>query len=170
MTHCFSQIPNRISPQRDVCSTKPAEAAHFFQRAPMGTHPLREQCQRTRWIGGWPSARPSSWTGSARCRLVAAFSPVGIAPTAGLLHSWHGATIPTILLTPSSSPCLALKPTWCRLYLKVGRYLTNCPSRLSMYLSLALCVDHLVDGGDPIYAAVFYSNHFWNKEIWTTTN
>ena len=31
----------------------------------------------------------------------------------------------------------------------------NCPSRSrSLYLSLALCLDHLVGGGDSIYAAV----------------
>ena len=31
----------------------------------------------------------------------------------------------------------------------------NCPSRWSLYLSLALCLDHLVGGGDPIYRKCF---------------
>ena len=30
----------------------------------------------------------------------------------------------------------------------------NCPSERSFYLSMALCVDHLVGGDIPIYAAV----------------
>ena len=33
--------------------------------------------------------------------------------------------------------------------------------RWSLYLSLALCVDHLVGGGDPIFAAVFSSDYCW---------
>ena len=37
--------------------------------------------------------------------------------------------------------------------------LVNCPSRWP--LSLAFCLDHLVGGGDPIYAAGFSSDHCW---------
>ena len=38
--------------------------------------------------------------------------------------------------------------------LKLTCMAVNCPSRWSLYLSLALCVDHLVGGENPIYAAV----------------
>ena len=37
----------------------------------------------------------------------------------------------------------------------------DCPSRWSLYLSLALCLVHLVGGGDSIYVAVFSFNHCW---------
>ena len=43
------------------------------------------------------------------------------------------------------------------LHLAIGQ-ITRPPNK-SLYLSMALCVDHLVGGGNPIYAAVFSSDH-----------
>ena len=37
----------------------------------------------------------------------------------------------------------------------------DCPFGWYLYLALALCVDHLVGSGDPIFAAVFSSDHCW---------
>ena len=47
--------------------------------------------------------------------------------------------------------------------------LVSCPTRWSLYCSLALCIDHLVGGGNPIWAAVKYSDHCWGLDwsIWT---
>ena len=69
-------------------------------------------------------------------------------------------------------PDISCKPEHrvCPKYLEIpdiSRYtvvtpgLVNCPSRWSLYTSLALCLDHLVVSGDPIYAAVFSSDHCW---------
>ena len=47
--------------------------------------------------------------------------------------------------------------------------LVSCPTRCSLYCSLALCIDHLVGGGNPIWAAVKYLDHCWGQDwsIWT---
>ena len=48
--------------------------------------------------------------------------------------------------------------------------LVNCPSIWSLYLSLTLCVDHLVDVGDPLYAAVFSLSRYWGLSWSFLTN
>ena len=54
------------------------------------------------------------------------------------------------------------------LHLAIGQ-ITRPPNK-SLYLSMALCVDHLVGGGDPIYAymhicgSVFF-RHLWGKPL-----
>ena len=42
------------------------------------------------------------------------------------------------------------------LHLAIGQ-ITRPPNK-SLYLSMALCVDHLVGGGDPIYAYIYMHN------------
>ena len=48
-----------------------------------------------------------------------------------------------------------------RTLLELNPVCSTNPSRRSLYLSLALCLDHLV--GDPIHAAVFSSDHCWGR-------
>ena len=50
---------------------------------------------------------------------------------------------------------------------KLAYALVDCPYRWSLYLSLALCVDHLVGGGETKNGSVFFKHcgwlGFWSK-------
>ena len=61
-----------------------------------------------------------------------------------------------------------MQPVW--ICIISGRqFVVSCPTRWSLFCSLALCIDHLVGGGNPIWAAVKYSDHCWGLDwsIWT---